>query len=214
MTCALGIFAKTPVAGKVKTRLSPPLSPAQAAEFYRLSLDETLSRVCQGPWQTVLFYSDDADYFRRHYPGLPCHPQRGVDLGARMERALAQLLAGGHEAAMLIGSDSPDLPLALLEEGYRALASHEVVVAPSRDGGYVLIGESRHHPSLFHDIPWSSDAVLGATRAVIARLGIHARELPAWEDVDDAASLERLIRRSPASRCAEWARPLLEGTSG
>jgi len=214
MNCALGIFAKTPAAGKVKTRLSPPLSPEQAAEFYRLSLDETISRACRGPWQTVLFYSDSEDYFRRHYPQLSRLPQRGNDLGARMEQALAHLLDAGHDAAMLIGSDSPDLPLSLLEEGCRALENHELVIAPSRDGGYVLIGESRHHPRLFHDIPWSSDAVLDATRARTAELGIDACDLPVWEDVDDAASLARLIQRSPESRCAAWARPLLKGTCG
>jgi len=214
MNCALGIFAKTPEAGKVKTRLSPPFTPEQAAEFYRLSLDETIRRVSAGPCRPVLFHAGDDAYFRRHYPDLPRLPQRGLDLGARMDHALAQLLSTGFEAAILIGSDSPDLPLTLVEQAHAALVTHDVVVAPSRDGGYVLIGERRHHPELFQAIPWSTGEVLATTRERLAALAISACELPAWEDVDDGASLARLIRRAPSSRCALWAAPLLKKTSG
>jgi len=205
LPCTLGIFAKPPEAGKVKTRLCPPLTPDLAAEFYALCLDETVALARATPFRTVLFCSGDAGYFQARYPDLPCRPQVGVDLGARMEHALRQLLAEGCHAAVLIGSDTPDLPPRVIAEAFEALEEHEVVVAPARDGGYVLVGESRHRPELFHGIPWSTPAVLGTTRALARRHAIPLGEVTAWEDVDDAASLRRLVQRSPDSRCAAWA---------
>jgi len=208
-SCALGIFAKAPLPGQVKTRLCPPLTPEQACEFYALSLDMTIHNALQGPWSTTLFYSGAPDYFREHYPGLPLQPQQGDDLGARMEHALCRLLADGAEAAALIGSDSPDLPHPLLHEAFQALSLHPAVVAPSYDGGYVLIGERQHLPELFCDIPWSSPQVLRATHARARHHAIPLQELNPWEDVDDEPGLRRLIERSPASPCAHLARQLL-----
>jgi len=205
----LGIFAKTPRPGQVKTRLSPPLSPEQASAFYALSLDETIKRALQGPWRTLLFYSDAPDYFHARYPTLPLAPQQGENLGARMSHALGTLLATGAEAAALIGSDSPDLPEEQLHDAFAALKQHAAVVAPSHDGGYVLIGEREHHPELFRDIAWSTPQVLDATRTRAEQHAISLHELSPWEDVDDEASLKRLIQRSPASACARLARKWL-----
>jgi len=209
--CTLGIFAKAPEPGQVKTRLCPPLTPDLAAEFYALCLDETIALARATPFRTVLFCSGDAGYFTTRYADLPCRPQVGTDLGERMEHALRQLLAEGSAAAALIGSDTPDLPPGLIAEAFRSLQQHEVVVAPARDGGYVLVGESRHHPELFRDVPWSTPQVLEATRTLARRHAIPLGEVSPWEDVDDAASLQRLVRRSPESRCAAWARAFCAG---
>jgi len=207
--CTLGIFAKAPVPGQVKTRLCPPLSPEQACDFYALSLDETIRLALRGPWCSVLFYSGAPDYFRRHYPQLHLAPQQGDDLGERMENALQELLAGGADCAALIGSDCPDLPAELIDQAFTVLQTEPAVIAPSHDGGYVLIGENRHHRELFHDICWSSPQVLTSTRERANHHGITLHEISPWEDVDDEDSLRRLMQRSPDSPCARLARKLL-----
>lgn len=209
MKAVLGIFAKEPVAGRVKTRLCPPLSAAEAAGLYRSCLDETVAAMGGAGFDLVLFYDGAADYFRRAFPGVRLLPQGEGDLGERMERALRSLLAGGCGAAALIGSDTPDLPVPLVEEAFVALRQADAVVAPAADGGYVLVGERRHAPELFRDIPWSTAGVLAATRRRAAGAAISFREVGGWEDVDDLPSLRRLLARSPASAAARHAAGLL-----
>lgn len=203
---AVGVFAKQPRPGAVKTRLCPPLTQVEAAELYRVSLEETVQRLAAGPFTPVLFYTGEETYFRRSFPDLALCPQGEGDLGARMERALQTLLSAGCRGAVLVGSDSPDLPLALLEAAFAALEQAEAVLAPANDGGYVLIGERRHHPELFRNISWSSNQVLTQTRQAARAAGVSLTELPGWEDVDDLASLRALLVRSPESATARYAR--------
>jgi rSAM/selenodomain-associated transferase 1 len=209
MKAVLGIFAKEPVAGRVKTRLCPPLSAAEAAAFYRCCLEETVATMDGAGFDLVLFCDGATDYFRHAFPGLKRIPQGEGDLGMRMERALRTLLAGGCGAAALIGTDTPDLPVALVAEAFAALRQADAVAAPAADGGYVLVGERRHVPELFRDIPWSTAGVLAATRQRAAELAVDFREVGGWEDVDDIASLRRLVARSPASAGARQALGLL-----
>ncbi len=201
----LGIFAKEPVAGQVKTRLCPPLKAEQATELYRVMLKETVTRMRQGAFDLVLFYSGHEDYFRSTFPGLRLCPQAEGDLGQRLEQALGWLLKQGAAAAALIGSDSPDFCCTRVEEAFAALTKADCVTAGAADGGYVLIGERRHHPELFCGIPWSTPQVLAATRNRANELAISYREMAPWEDVDDLASLKRLVQRSPHSATAQFA---------
>jgi rSAM/selenodomain-associated transferase 1 len=203
-SAVLGIFAKSPVAGKVKTRLSPPLPPQQAADLYRVMLDETIRRFAGQAFDLVIFYAGGEDYFSQGYPNQCRQPQIGVDLGARMAEALNGLLQQGYGQAVLIGSDSPDLPLSVVNQAFAALGDAEVVVVPAADGGYVLIGESRHQPELFGDLPWSQPDLMEKTRGLLTAKQINWRLLPPWEDVDDPASLGRLVRRSPQSLTAAF----------
>ena len=204
----VGIFAKEPVAGKVKTRLCPPLSPSQAAALSGIAIEETVVAMRGAPLELVLFYTGSRDYFAEAFPGLTLIAQGEGDLGARMGRALEGLLADGFGTAALLGADSPDLPPARVAAAFAALTEAEAVTVPASDGGYVLIAERRHRPELFADIPWSSAEVLTRTRQRAAAAGIVYRELPGWEDVDDWPSLCRLCRRSPASRTARYAASL------
>jgi hypothetical protein len=208
MRTALGIFAKEPVPGRVKTRLCPPLSAEEAARFYLASLTETVQVMAKAAFFPLIFFSGREGFFRRHFPGVPLICQGEGNLGERMERALLRLLRD-RDAAALIGSDSPDLPPSLVSEAFVALEENEFVTVPSRDGGYVLVGERRHHPELFRDIPWSTDAVLEATRGRAAEKGVTYREVGGWDDVDDLASLRRLVRRSPDSTTGRFAREIL-----
>lgn len=210
---ALGIFAKQPVAGRVKTRLCPPLSPQQAAELYRTCLQETVSAMAGAPAELVIFFDGDETYFAETFPGLRLIPQSDGDLGRRLDRAFVQLFAEGFGAAALIGSDSPDLPVSLVANAFSALNDCDLAVAPARDGGYVLIAQSSHNPDLFSDMPWSSSDLWKATRQRAAQLGLNCRELDAWEDLDNLASLLRLCRRAPDSPTAQLAGRIIASSS-
>lgn len=204
--CRLGIFAKQPVPGRVKTRLTPPLTPQEAAEFYEISLKETLSRCQAAGLAPVLFFVGEASYFSEHFSGIERRPQVGGDLGERMAVALEGLLAEADcQAAALIGSDSPDLPLELIGEAFTVLRQRQNVVVPARDGGYTLIGMRSLRRELFKAIPWSSSEVLAVTRRRAEQDGIELVELAEWEDVDDLHSLQRLLQRSPWSLTARYA---------
>lgn len=204
----LGIFAKEPQGGEVKTRLCPPLNFAEAAMVHHLLLRQTLSSLA--PLQPLLFYSGNADYFRENFPGIPLFPQSQGELGGRMEAALRLLHKRSGERAILVGSDAPDLPLTMVIEACTALDSAEVVTIPAKDGGYVLIGERGHYPSLFQGVPWSSSAVLSCTRAICAAQQLDYVEIGSWEDVDDATDLLRLIKRSPTLEVSSYAAGILK----
>ncbi len=205
----LGIFAKQPVAGRVKTRLCPPLSPQQAARLYCTCLQETVAAMAKAPAERVLFFAGERTYFAETFPGLRLIPQSDGDLGRRLDRAFAQLFEEGCQAAALIGSDSPDLPIPLVANAFAVLNKVDLAVAPARDGGYVLIGQSNHSPELFRDMPWSSADLWPATRQRAEQLSLSCRELDTWEDLDDLASLQHLCQRCPASPTAQLARQIL-----
>ena len=202
---ALGIFAKEPRPGHVKTRFCPPLTPEEAAHLYQVSLFETLERMGQAWFASTLFHAGAPDWFAAHCPGLPRRLQGEGDLGRRLERGLAYLLGQGAPAAALIGSDSPDLPVEQVEAAFALLETAEVVTIPAADGGYVLIGMRHLYPELFRDMPWSTPELLAATRYRAQTLGLDYREFPPWEDLDDLAALRRLIERSPHSATARHA---------
>lgn len=207
MAGTLGIFAKAPQPGQVKTRLCPPLSFAEAAQVHHLLLQQTITALA--PLQPILFYSGNITYFQDNFPGVPLFPQSAGDLGERMAQALQTLHARGNDRALLVGSDAPDLPLPLLIAAYTALEQAAVVTIPARDGGYVLIGERGHHPTLFQGVPWSSAAVLERTRAICVAQQLPYSEIGGWEDVDDAAALLRLVQRSPTLAVSTYAAEIL-----
>ena len=199
------IFAKQPVPGKVKTRLSPPLLPEEAAGLYGCMLGDVLSRAASLPdVEKYLFYDggDDAlEYFRGSAPAMTCIPQRGKELGERMENALREVFSLGIGAAVVIGTDSPDLPLAFIEDAFARLEQGEtgVVVGPSEDGGYYLVGMARLHCQLFRNIPWSSAHVMEETLKRSGDAGIAVSLLPLWRDVDTATDLHRPELRDEGS---------------
>ncbi len=201
----LGIFAKQPIPGQVKTRLCPPFTPEAAAALFLCSLQETVERMqTSDNYDLVICYSGAREWFETTFPGVLLLPQQGADLGARMAAALADFLGRNYSCAVLIGSDSPDLPIGLVEQAFSVLQQVEVVLAPATDGGYVLIGEAIHHPEIFSGIKWSSDEVLEESLRRIDRLGIRAEQLSGWDDLDDRMSLRRFLKRSPESRTATY----------
>lgn len=197
MKKALIIFAKQPFPGLVKTRLTPPLSPDQAAELYRCMLGDTLAKVAELPaTDRLLFYEEHqgaAAYFRQTATGCRLYPQWGDDLGGRMANAFGLAFAEGYQTAVIIGTDSPDLPLSFIAAAFRKLEQTrvEAVYGPSEDGGYYLLGLKQVYTELFRDIPWGSDGVLEKSLARAVGAGILTELLPSWYDVDTATDLQR-----------------------
>lgn len=194
---AVTIMAKVPRPGAVKTRLCPPLTPRQAAHLYRCFLRDKIEQVrtLEGARAAVAFTPAQARrLFETLAPGFLLLPQHGPDLGSRLARCLAELLRLGHAGAIAIDSDTPTLPTAFLQRGVEALARREadVVLGPSEDGGYYLIGVQAERPELFADMPWSTPAVLPETLRRARAAGLTTACLPTWFDVDTAADLDRL----------------------
>jgi rSAM/selenodomain-associated transferase 1 len=191
------IMAKSPRAGEVKTRLTPPLSPPDAAELYRCFLLDKIAQVrALAGAQAAIAYTpaEDRSVFQALAPGFLLLPQRGPDLGARLADSLGQLLALGHAAAFAIDSDTPTLPTAYLARALDLIATPEtdLVLGPSEDGGYYLIGLRTPHRELFDDMPWSTSQVVPETLRRAAAKGLTVASLPSWFDIDTPEDLERL----------------------
>lgn len=210
----LGIFAKQPLPGKVKTRLCPPLTPEQSADLYQVCLQETVTRMrALSSCDLAICYSGETNWFSATFPGITLVPQRGRDLGARMAQCLSDWLAAGYDAAVLIGSDAPDLPLERIELAFKALEGADLVHGQALDGGYYLVGESTHHAPLYQGIAWSTTKVLEQTLARAAQLGLHTVLLEPWDDLDDLPALLRLVTRTPHSLTAIHAQRVLRHKS-
>lgn len=198
----VGLFAKQPVAGQVKTRLSPPLSAEQACQLYLTALQETVARLRCAEVPLVICYAGQRDWFRAAFPDLPLLAQVGDDLGARMTHAVQALFASGAGPVLLAGSDSPDLPLPLLAQVLERLQDTDVAVIPCDDGGFAMVGMRRAATELFAGIPWSTSRVMEATRRHCRQLGLSLHETAIWHDLDELDDLRRLVARSPDSQTA------------
>jgi len=190
----LGVFAKLPLPGHVKTRLAAETSPLWAAQVARAFLRDSLLRLARIPARHVLAYApaDSAAAFAEYLlEPFTLVPQASGDLGQRMAAFFAQQLAEGAEKVVLLGTDSPTLPLPLVEQAFAELDRADVVLGPATDGGYYLLGCARRVPPLFAGVRWSSSHVLADT---LARLPADGRLalLPPWYDVDTLADWHML----------------------
>ena len=200
---ALILLAKAPVPGKVKTRLSPPLTETEAAALYACILEDTASEMgrLKGVVRYLFFAPPSGKMFFRGEPFSRFTPlsQSGGDLGARMESAFHAAFARGHARAVLVGADCPGLSASLVRAAFRELASSAgAVFGPSRDGGYYLIALSSPAPSLFRGVNWGSSSVLSEATARCRQAGLPYALLPPRFDVDTGADVALLARRAKA----------------
>jgi len=215
LDCAIGVMAKAPRAGQSKTRLCPPLTPEQAAAlsaaFLRDVTENIVSAARLVPVTGYIAYAPAGAeaLFDGHLAdgtgllladGSPLMPPDVQGFGKCLLHAVLTMLARGHATAVVLNSDSPTLPTALLARTATALArdGDRVVLGPADDGGYYLLGMKAAHAHLFADIAWSTDSVAETTRARAAQLGLEVVELPFWYDVDDRAALRRLLEETMA----------------
>jgi rSAM/selenodomain-associated transferase 1 len=201
--CALAVMTKAPRPGEVKTRLTPPLTPQEAAELNTCFLRDiaaTLGRVAREEnAQEVAVYTPfgTEKYFGEILPAeFELLTQRGDALGERLIFATEDLFALGFEAICLINSDSPTVPPRVFAQAIQILSTQEdqIVLGPSEDGGYYLIGLNKMQSALFENIRWSTDRVLDQTRARAQDNGLKVHLLPPWYDVDNGSALRQLCR--------------------
>jgi rSAM/selenodomain-associated transferase 1 len=201
--CALAVMTKVPRAGKVKTRLTPPLTSAEAAALNSCFLRDTTEAIStvsrKGAAVGIAVYTPvgEEESYRGILPDeFQLVLQHGDDLGDRLISAMEDLLALGFESVCLIDSDSPTVPLQIYEQAARRLAraGDRIVLGPSDDGGYYLIGLNKPHGDVFRQIDWSTRNVFSQTLERAAGMGVEVEALPAWYDVDDRVTLSRLCQ--------------------
>ena len=198
-TVAVAIICKTPAPGQSKTRLAPFLGLEECAAIsacfigdLAATIDGLDRRAAQG--YAVYTPPGSEPALRRLLPaGFALWPQGPGDLGDRLHKGIADLLAAGHGGVIMVSSDSPTLPPAILRAAVEALdGGDRMVISPALDGGYTLIGLTRPHRRLFEDIPWSTEVVFDRTMRRAGEIGLPATVLPPWYDIDDARSYAML----------------------
>jgi rSAM/selenodomain-associated transferase 1 len=195
------ILARAPVAGRTKTRLGATIGMERAARLYRAFLADLAARFAPTARYDLgwAFTPADTD-FAAVLAGLGCPPpaavrfvpQHGDDLGQRQANLLRWGRDHGYARTVLIASDSPQLPAALPEAAFAALAGHDLVLGRVLDGGYYLIGLAGSHEAVLAGVPMGTTRAADALLARAAALGLRAAELPPTFDVDVAADLALL----------------------
>ncbi len=191
VSLCLIMMAKVPVAGRVKTRMCPPLSAEDAANLQLACIDDVLRR----PWSSA---AKIASFAGPEHPvravaaalGWQLHEQRGDSLGERLIDALG--VCTPERSPCFIGTDAPHLDVGIEQALVTALAAHDVAIVPAFDGGYVAIASRQRYPEIFVGIDWGSERVLAQTIASAEREGLSVALLPWSYDIDEVADLRRL----------------------
>jgi uncharacterized protein len=197
MRRALLIVGKAPEPGLTKTRLVPPLSPADAADLYRGFLLDCVGLGTALGWErvSVVHPRGARQALASLLPADVCLlEQPGTGLADALADAFDHELAEGFQRVVLIGSDNPTLPGRLVDEACSALDVYDVSLGPTTDGGYYLIGLREPHLGMFDAIDWSTPRVYAQTLANARRLNLRVHAVPEWYDVDEPPDLERLER--------------------
>lgn len=188
-TKALIIFVKNPTLGKVKTRLAASIGDEAALAVYHNLLDHTRDVAEQVAAERCLFYDTEITeqdaWSTKHYSKAV---QADGDLGARMKAAFAQTLEK-IDKAIIIGSDCPEISAEVIEKAFKRLELADVVIGPTLDGGYYLLGIKELHAFLFDDMVWSTETVLEETIQRIQKKNLLYTKMPTLSDLDYEADL-------------------------
>ncbi len=188
----IALFARPPVPGRAKTRLSPALPAVLAAAVAAALVEDAAGAVAAAR-------TDQRSVWWAEPPGeagvasLSAHLQEGTDLGERLAHAFSTLLPSRADHALVVGSDTPALQSSHLDQALELLQTHDLVLGPARDGGYWCIALRQPAPALFHDIPWSTGGVLEATLERARKVGLTVALAPTLDDLDTPADLARVI---------------------
>ncbi|GAA4381289.1 TIGR04282 family arsenosugar biosynthesis glycosyltransferase [Hymenobacter koreensis] len=186
------IFARHPALGQVKTRLAHTIGDAEALRVYRDLLAHTHTAARNVEAIKTLWLAGEPTAAGSEFDtwhDFAQLPQPAGELGERMQHAFTAAFENGATAAVIIGTDCPELSGELLRDAFEQLTTHDVVLGPALDGGYYLLGMRRLIPDFFHGKTWSTDTVFEATLVDAARLGLHVAQLPPLSDVDTASDL-------------------------
>jgi len=197
----LVMFTKFPERGQVKSRLAKDLGEERATELYRCFIEDLLERLSRGTYRfQMAFYPAGKEREIKEMFGneLSYTPQAGEDLGERMKNAFNLCFLEGSQSAVVIGSDCPDLPAWIIEEAFFSLDDHDVVIGPSVDGGYYLIGfrKETFNPDVFAGPTWGTANVFRQTMTNLQETGALVYVLPVWQDIDRPEDIAILIKNS------------------
>jgi rSAM/selenodomain-associated transferase 1 len=193
---ALIIFVKNPVPGKVKTRLAATVGDAAATAVYRKLLVHTHQVTQPLSCDRFVFYADEINqhdiWEENNYRK---EVQLGHDLGARMQHAFDRVFETGYTSVCIIGSDCMEITEGLLRSAFDALLQNDVVIGPSADGGYYLLGMKKTIPELFVNKPWSTAKVLERTMEDIINQQLRFRLLDTLRDIDTEEDWNQYVNR-------------------
>ncbi|HBF21737.1 MAG: glycosyltransferase [Owenweeksia sp.] len=185
------IFIKNPIQGKVKTRLGKDLGHHQAVEIYKKLLEVTRLAALGVNAARQLYYGDFINQEDNWSPqDFEKKLQHGNDLGARMHEAFVKGFDEGYKKIVIIGSDCPEMDAQTLEEAFRKLEDHNVVIGPANDGGYYLLGLSQK-VNIFENVDWSTESVFDQTLAQVKKQGLSRALLPEKTDLDTIDDLKK-----------------------
>ena len=201
-TTAVALFVRAPIPGRVKTRLAAGMGNENACLLYRAIADDVVRAVQHSGLALHLFHDGNDAEAQALLPtawraaARQVVAQQGGDIGERMATAFTHCFARNISQVILAGSDVPDLDAAVFTAAAQALRTHDVVLAPTVDGGYGLIGlhQASYHPELFHNIAWSTDQVAPTTLAAIKQLGLTVCLLETLRDLDTLDDVRRYAR--------------------
>ncbi|HMK56859.1 MAG TPA: TIGR04282 family arsenosugar biosynthesis glycosyltransferase [Dissulfurispiraceae bacterium] len=199
--CRLIIFVKWPEKGKVKTRLAAAIGEEGACKLYKCFVEDTVAMAGAAGFRPLIAYCPEEAGSRVAAwlgNGKDYMPQSGRDLGEKMKNAFKRVFEDGCLQAVLIGSDIPDLPPAIITEAFSALENKQAVIGPAKDGGYYLIGFRRdaYAGQVFRGMSWGSSDIFERSIAVLEREGIDVYVLPVWSDMDRPADIAELVKRN------------------
>jgi len=186
------IMCKAPVPGRVKTRLFPVYSPAQAAQMHRLMAEAVIGKITR-LFDDVWIAADDPAHLFFEGFAAAVVAQGAGDLGERMTRLMRQAFEDDIDGLMFVGTDSPHMPASRLLEAAAMLGDSDIVLGPVEDGGYELIAMRRAYPQMFTGIHWGTAAVLEETLARIRASDLSCRVLPAGFDIDTPEAWQRAV---------------------
>lgn len=187
------IFVKNPILGKVKTRLAATIGPEKALAIYHLLLHRTQAITHKLTCDKALYYADfipAADNWDQVI--YTKYLQSHGDLGERMEKAFQNGFAQHYNRICIIGSDCYELTSEIIQQAFRKLEENEVILGPSEDGGYYLLGLTNHQPFLFRNKLWSTETVLLETLRDVKAKGLSVALLPTLTDVDEEKDLSTM----------------------
>ncbi len=195
MKKAIIVMTKIPIAGTVKTRLSPRLSAEHAATLAACFLRDTVSRAKSLKNDLIIAYSPAGkpDVLQAILPEQKTFvEQKGANLGARMFHAFEFAFAGKSDSVVMIGTDSPTLPAEYITQAFKKLSESDAVLGRTADGGFYLIGLRILRKEIFENIEWSSPRTFEQTALNIEMLNLKLSLLPDWYDIDTPDDLKKL----------------------
>lgn len=197
MNNALIIFTRVPIPGQTKTRLMPFLSEKECAQLHTCFIRDAYVKAKQAGADIFVYYTPEEEkelLLQVLEEELICFPQSGEDLGERMKNAISDVLRLGYEKVLLIGTDIPQIRVETFENAFDDLEENEIVIHPTFDGGYYLIGMKKEYDSIWRVKRYGTNTVIHDTLQHMEEEGLNVAVGQKYYDIDDRYDLKQLYR--------------------